>query len=200
MYLTKIRLRWTEWTPQEALYLIDKKLSRGGYDASYMKVHVLLNIYVFLGQFLIHMYMNDVIVSFFIYSLSHQIQQFLHAAISKISNLRINHWINFYSFNEIDVYLRYIISVSRAKNKTVSDAFNKKSHTWTFCPPPLYFSGPRVTCMSAGGHNVSICCLEKRRAFCNDEHNVTADKTWLTHLMFNKKCATDKFIRQNICI
>ena len=116
------------------IYLIDKKLSRGGYDASYMKVHVLLNIYVFLGQFLIHMYMNDVIVSFFIYSLSHQIQPFLHAAISKISNLRINHCVNFYSLNESDVYLRYvlngyIISVSRAKNKTVSDAFNKKSHT-----------------------------------------------------------------------
>lgn len=37
----------------EAIYLIDKKLSRGGYDASYMEVHVLLNICLFLGQLLI---------------------------------------------------------------------------------------------------------------------------------------------------
>lgn len=176
MYHTKNTIEMnrmsTHRNVNEAIYLIDKKLSRGGYDASYMKVHVLLNICVFLGQLLIHVYVHEWCTCFlFIYSLSHQIQQFLHTAISKISNLRINHWINFYSFNEIDVYLRYvlngyIISVSRAK---------KKNCLWTFCPPPLYFSGLHV-CLPV---NITyrFVFLEKRRAFCNDEHNVTADKT-----------------------
>lgn len=121
-------------------------------------------------------------------------------SLSKISNLRINYWINFYSCNENDVYLRYalngcIIFSPRKKTELFLMLLIKKfAHTNAFCPPPLYFSELHVyVCPPV---DITWRFFLGKKATANIMWRGTK-RDWPTSYVIRNMQVRDKFMIQN---